>query len=120
MNSARVDTANLHDYLTSEVALEETEIARIDLSIPIVKHCTDEELNFGMPDGSGNLEDDGNESNAMPTASWRLRAETEHETFDQGTSEVAGYDDEDGVDADADEQDESSHANNGSTQTVDD
>ena len=66
--------AILLDYLTSEVALEEPEIGRTDPNIPIDNNCTDDELHFGMPGGSGDFEDEGDESDnrdAIPTTSVR-------------------------------------------------
>jgi len=69
MEAAPVDNAILLDYLTSEVALEEPEIASTDPNIPIDNNCTDHELHFGMPGGSGDFENEGDESDAIPTAS---------------------------------------------------
>jgi len=74
VESAGVDNAILLDYLTSEVALEEPEIGSTDPNIPIDNNCTDHERHFGMPGGSGDYEDEGNERDvcdAIPTASWR-------------------------------------------------
>jgi hypothetical protein len=120
VEAARVDNAILLDYLTSEVALEEPEIGSTDSNIPIDNNCTDDELHFGMPGGSGDFEDEGGESDAIPTASQRRRATTELERFDLGTSDVDGYEGEDGDDADADEEEEASQAEDGSTQNVED
>ena len=120
VEAARVDNAILLDYLTSEVALEEPEIGSTDSNIPIDNNCTDDELHFGMPGGSGDFEDEGDESDAIPTASRRRRAATELERFDLGTSDVDGYEGEDGDDADADEEEEASQADDGSTQNVED
>jgi len=120
VEAARVDNAILLDYLTSEVALEEPEIGSTDSNIPIDNNCTDDELHFGMPGGSGDFEDEGDESDAIPTASRRRRAATELERFDLGTSDVDGYYGEDGDDADADEEEEASQAEDGSTQNVED
>jgi hypothetical protein len=50
------------DYLTSEVALVETEIRSTDLNILIDINDTDKELDLGMPGGSGDYKDDGDES----------------------------------------------------------
>jgi hypothetical protein len=72
MEAAHVDNAILLDYLASEVALEEPEIRSTDPNILIDNNCMDDELHFGMPGGSGNYEDEGDESNlhdAIPTAS---------------------------------------------------
>ena len=72
MEAVRVDNAILLDYLACEVALEEPEIGRTDLNIPIDNNCTDDELHFGMPVGSGDYEykrDESDDRNAIPTAS---------------------------------------------------
>jgi len=120
VEAARVDNAILLDYLNPEVALEQPEIGSTDSNIPIDNNCTDDERHFGMPGGSGDFEDDGDESDAIPTASRRRRAATELERFDLGTSEVDGYEGEDGDVADADEEEEPSQAEDGSTQNVED
>jgi len=131
VETARVDNAILRDYLASEVALEEPEIGSTDPNIPIDIHCADDELHFGMPGGSGDYEDEGDESDdrhAIPTTSRRRRPTTELERFDLGTSDVNGYEGEDGNwyegedgdDADADEVEEASQADDGSTQNVED
>jgi hypothetical protein len=123
VEAARVDNAIVLDYLASEVALEEPEIGSTDRNIPIDSNCTDDELHFGITGGSGDYEDDGDESDdrdAIPTASRRRRPATELETFDLGTSDADGYEGEDGDDADAnaDEEEESSQIDDGSTQNV--
>jgi len=72
VEAARVDNAILLDYLASEVALEEPEIGSTDPNILIDNNCTDDELHFGMPGGSGDCEVAGDESDdrdAIPTAS---------------------------------------------------
>jgi len=91
------------------VALEEDQIGSIDPNIPIDNNCTDDEVHFGMPEGSGDFEDEGDERDnrdAIPTASRRRRPATELEWFHKGTRDVDGYEGEDGdaadVDADAD------------------
>jgi hypothetical protein len=53
MEAAQVDNAILLDCLASDVALEEPEIGSTDPNIPIDNNCTDDELHFGMPEGSG-------------------------------------------------------------------
>jgi hypothetical protein len=68
-----------------------------------------------MPGGSGNFEHEGDESNAIPTGSRQRRAATEHRRFDLGTSNVDGYEGEDGDDVDADEEEEASQPDDGST-----
>jgi hypothetical protein len=118
VEAARVDNAILLDYLTSEVALEEPEIGSTDSNIQIDNNCTDDELHFVMPGGSGHFEDEGDESDAIPTASQRRRAATELERFHLGTSDVDGFEGVDGDDADADEEEEASQAQDGSTQNV--
>jgi len=123
MEAARVENAILLDYLASELGLEEPEIGSTDPDIPIDKTCTDDELHFGMPGGSWDCEDEGDESdehNAIPTASLRRRPGTELERFELRTSHVDGYEGEDGNDADVDEEEEASQADNGSTQNVED
>jgi hypothetical protein len=77
--AACVTNAILLHYLTSEVALEELEFTSTDPHIPIDNNCTDDELHFGMPGGSGDFEDEGNESDkrdAIPTASQQRRPTT--------------------------------------------
>jgi len=129
VEAARVDNAILLDCLASEVALEEPEIGCTDRNIPIGNNCTDDELDFGMPGGSGDFEDDGDESDdrdAIPTASRRRRPATELERFDLETSDIDGYEGEDGddadadADADADEKEEASQVDDGSTQNLED
>jgi hypothetical protein len=71
VEAAHVDNAILLDYLTSEVALDEPEIGSTDPNIPIDNNCMDDEPQFGMPGGSGDFEDEGDESDAVPTASRR-------------------------------------------------
>jgi len=121
--AASVDNAILLDYLTSKVPLEEPEIVSTDPNIPIDNNCTDDELQFGMPGGSGDYEDEGDESdehNAIRTASRRRRPASVLKRFDLGTSDVYGFEGKDGddADADADEEEEASQADNGSTQNV--
>jgi hypothetical protein len=58
-----VDNALLVDYLTAEVELEVPEIRSTDPIIPIDNNCMDDELHCGMPGGSGDYEDEGDESN---------------------------------------------------------
>ena len=121
MGAAHVDNAILPDYLTSEVALEEPEIGITDPNIPIDNNCTDFELHFVMPGGSGDCEDEGDESNvcdAIPTGSRRRSLMTERERFDLRTSDVDGHEGEDGDDAYGDEEEEASQNDDGSTQNV--
>jgi hypothetical protein len=120
VDAARVDNAIVLDYLTSEVALDEPEIGSTDPNIPIDNNCMDDEPQFGIPWASGDFEDEGDERDAVPTASRRWRAATELKKFDMGISDVDGYECEDGDDADADEKEEASQANDGSMQNVED
>jgi hypothetical protein len=118
LEAARVDNAVHLDYSTSEMALEKPEIGNTDRNIPIDKHCMVDKVEFGMPGGSGVNEDDGDESDdrdAIPTASRRQRPATDLARFDLETSDVAGYEGEDGDDAaaDADEDEEASLVGNG-------
>jgi len=74
VEAARVDNAILLDHLASEVAHEEPEIGSTDPNIPIDNNCTNDEHHFGMPGGSGDYEDNGDESDdhdAILTASRR-------------------------------------------------
>ena len=80
----------------------------------------DDELHFRMPGGNGDFEDEGDESDAIPTASRRLWAATKLGRFDLGTSDVDRYEGENGDDVDADEEEEASQAEDGSTQNVED
>ena len=73
VEAARDDNSILLDYLTSKVALEEPEIGSTDPNIPIHNNCRVDELHFGMPGGTGDYEDDRDESDvrdAIITASW--------------------------------------------------
>jgi len=63
VEAARVDNVILLDYLASDVALEEPEIRSTDPNIPIDNNCTNDELHFGMPGGTRDSEDEGDESN---------------------------------------------------------
>jgi len=83
--AASVDNAMLLDYLTSEVALVEPAIRSTDPNFLIDNNCTDGELHFGIPAGSGDFEDQGDvsdERDAITTASWRRRPATELQRFD--------------------------------------
>jgi hypothetical protein len=105
------------------VALEEPEIGSTDPNILIDNNCTDDELHFAMPGSCEDYEDEGDEideSDAIPSACWRRRAATELERFDLGTSDVDRYEGDDGDDADVDEEEEASQADDGSTQTLED
>jgi len=85
VEAARVDNAILLDYLASKVALQEPEIGSTDPYIPIDNNCMDDELHFGMPGGSGDYEDEGDESedrDSIPTGSRRRRPATEPKWLD--------------------------------------
>jgi hypothetical protein len=69
VEAAHVDNAILLDYLTCEVALEEPEIRGTDPNIPIDNNFTDHKQHFGIAWGSGDFEDEGDKSDAIPTAS---------------------------------------------------
>jgi hypothetical protein len=71
VEAARIDTTILLDYLTSEVALEEPQVGSTDSNISIDNNCMDDELHFEIPGRSRDFEDEGDESDAIPTASWR-------------------------------------------------
>jgi len=68
-----------------------------------------------MPVGSRHFEDEGEESDAIPTASQRQWATTSLERLHLATSDVDRYEGEAGDDADADEKEEASQAKAGST-----
>jgi hypothetical protein len=72
VEAVRVDNGILLDYLASEVAVEEPEIGSTDPNISIDNNCMDDEIHIGMPGGSRDYEDEGDESDvcdAIPTAS---------------------------------------------------
>jgi hypothetical protein len=74
MEAALDDNAILLDYLTSEVILEEPDIRSTDLTIPINTKGMDKKYHVMMPAGSGDYDDQGDESdlrNAIPIARWR-------------------------------------------------
>jgi len=107
VNAPHVDNAYLLDDLTSEVALEEPEIGSTDPNILIDNNAMHDTLHFGLPGGSGeynNEADEGDLHDAIPSGSRWRRAATELGTFDLETSDVDGYEGEDGDDADVDEE----------------
>jgi hypothetical protein len=119
LDAARVDNAIHLDYLTSRAALEKPELRSADPNILIDSNCADDELHFGMPEGSGDYEDEGDERDerdAIPTTSRRRQPATELERFDLGTSaaDCSEGEDSDDADADADEEEEASEAHDGS------
>jgi len=87
VEAALVDNAILLDYLASEVALGEPENGSTDPNIPIDNKCTDDKFQLRMPRGSGDYEDEGDETEdryAMPSARRRQQPRTEHTRFDLG------------------------------------
>jgi len=123
IDTARDDNAIYLDYLSSEVVLAEAKIRSSDPNILIDNNDTDHELHFGMAGGSWDYDDEIDESdvrNTIPTVSRWWRPATEHERYDLGTSDVDGYEVVDRADADADEEEEASQADDGSTQNVED
>jgi len=102
---------------------EEPEIGSTNPNIPIDNNCMDDELHFGMPGGSRDYEDKGDESNvcdAISTASRRRWPASELDRFDLGTSIVDGYEGEDGDHANVDEEEKALQADDGWTQNVED
>jgi hypothetical protein len=76
-----------------------------------------------MPGGCEDYEDEGDEideRDAIPTTSRRRRAATELERFDLGTSDVDGYEGDDGDNADADEEEDAYQADEELSQTLED
>jgi len=76
-----------------------------------------------MPRGSGGYENEGcksNERDAINTASLWQWAATELKRFELQTSDIDGYEGEDGDNADADVDDDALPANDGSMQNVED
>jgi len=123
VEAARVDNAILLDYSTSHEALDEPEDRSTDPNILIDNNCTDDELHFRMPGSSGDNTDEGDESDEcdiIPSASRPRQPTTQLERIDLGTSDVDRYEGEDGDNADADEEEEGSQADDGSTQNVED
>jgi hypothetical protein len=123
MEAAHVDNAILLDHLASKMALDEPEIGITDLNIPIDKIAPMTNFISGCHGAAGITKMKGDESDdceAIPTASRRQRPLMELEKFDLGTSDVDGYEGDDGNDADADEEEEASQAVDGSTQNEED
>ena len=81
----------------------------------------EDKLHFGMPGGSGDYKDEGDECDlrkAIPIASRRRQPATDVERFDLETSDVDGYEGNNGDNADGDEEEEASLADDASTQNV--
>ena len=111
------------DYFTSEVALEESEIRSTDPDIPMDNNYMHNELHFQMPWGCVEYNDEGDEidnSDAIPTSSWRRQAATALSRFDLGSSDVDGYEGNNMDHADADKEEEASQSNDGLTQNLED
>jgi len=64
--------------------------------------------------------DEINVSNAIPTDSWWWQATTELERFELGPSNIHGYKRDDGDNANENEEEEASQADDGLTQTLED
>ena len=125
VEAASVENAILLNYLTSEVAPEDPEIRSTDPNIQIDNNCMDEELHIGMLEGSGNHEEEGDESDehdSFPTANPSQWPTTELVRIDQGTSGYDGCEGKHGNDADEDahEEQDASQADDGSTQNLQD
>ncbi|KAF8539100.1 hypothetical protein BDD12DRAFT_883295 [Trichophaea hybrida] len=102
VEAARVDNPILLDYLTTEVALVEHEMRSSDPNILMDINCMADKHHFGMPEGSGDNDDECDESDqrdTTPTASQQRWPMTEHDRFDLGTSDVDRYEGGDGGNA---------------------
>ena len=56
------------------MAVEQSEIASSDQNLPIDNNCMGDGLHFKMPEGSGDYDDDGDESDmrhSNPTSCWQ-------------------------------------------------
>jgi hypothetical protein len=121
VEAAGIHNAILLEHLSSEVALEEPEIRRSDPMIPKDCNCMDDDQHFGMPGGSRDYDDKGDESNqrdVILTTNWQQRAATDLQRFVRGTSDVDGYQGEDVDGADAVAENEALQADDGSAQNV--
>jgi hypothetical protein len=99
-----VQNDTLLEYFTSEVMINECEIASTIANIILGNYCIDDVLHFRMRGSSRKYKDEDNESDkcdAFPNASRRRRATIELAWFDRRTSNVDGDDGKDGADADA-------------------
>ena len=105
------------------MALEEPEIGSTDPNILRDNNCTNDKLHFGIPVCSEDYDhkcDEIDESDAIPTARRGLCGTTQLGRFNLGTSDVDGYEGDDGNNADADEEAEPSQDDDGLTQTLED
>jgi len=117
VDSVQVDNAILPDYLALEVMFEEPYIGSTDPIISRHDYYQDDKLKFRIPGGSRDYEDEYYECEmceALPTTSHQRQPPTELERFHLGSSDIDGYDVEDGdnMDADVDEEEEASQAYN--------
>jgi len=55
--AACIDNAILLAYLTSEVMLEELQIASTDPKIQLENNCTEDDMHFGMAGGTRDYDD---------------------------------------------------------------
>jgi len=109
------------DYMSSEVAPDELKVGSTDPYILIENNCTYHELHFGMPGGSRDYTDEGDESDELdviPSTSRRLWAATELKRFDLGTNEVKQNQGGDAYNDYADEEEDAARTDAGSTQIV--
>jgi hypothetical protein len=123
VDAAHIGNAILREYLPSKEVLEDPEIGRTDPNIQIDKNCTDDKPQDGMPGGSRNYEDQGDESDkhhVIPTACQGCQTMTEPQNIDLGFSHVDRFDGDNGDNADAQEEGEASQADDGSTHNVED
>jgi len=105
------------------VALEEPEIRRTNLNIPIDNNCIDDKLPFRKPADSDDHDDEGDkidQSDAIPNTSGQWWAATELQRFETGTSDANRYEGDNGDNADADEEKEAWQADRWSTQNLED
>jgi len=105
------------------VALDEPGIGSTDPNILIDTNCTHDELQFGMPGGRHDYDDEGDEidkRDAIPTASCGWRAAIELEMIELETSDVDRYEGDDGDNTDVDVEEDAPQADDGSTQILED
>jgi len=122
-DAACIANPNLLDYLTSEVVLENPDIASTDPNIPINNNCTDDELPFWMPGVLEDYDDEGDiiaTSDAIHTISWRRGAATDFKGFNLVSSDGIRYKSDDCDNADSDEEDAALQADNGLMQNLED
>jgi len=123
MEPGRVDNSILLDYLTSKVALDEPKIESTDRNILLDNTCTHERLHFWMPGGSRDYHNECDECdtrNAIPIPDWRRWAVTDLNMFNLKTSDVHGYEGDNGDSAEANDEEGGLQAEDGSTENVED